>query len=198
MKPDHQKEKSILNSFWRSVYDLLEKLFYPLEWLGHHVVLKPFSLFLEWIDPLSYKLEGTRLKKIMQVTIYPLFMTLTIIIGFQLVENGFTVRSFVGTIIMFIILGFIFAPLERLIPFSRKWLGDEDTPTDIMLFFGGKFWGDYINKPIRLATIAVVVQELNPVIGQGIWPSALHPVIQVFLLLSINDFFSLLVSSLDA
>jgi hypothetical protein len=35
---------------------------------------------------------------------------------------------------MFIILGFIFAPLERLMPFSRKWLGDKDTPTDFMLF----------------------------------------------------------------
>ncbi len=188
-KPDHSAEKGKLSRFWGAIYQALETVFYPIEWMGHHVILKPFSLFLEWIDPLSYKLEGTRLKKIMQVVIYPLFMTLTLVIGFKLVENGFTVRSFLGTIVMFIILGFIFAPLERLIPFSRKWLGDEDTPTDIMLFFGGKFWGDYINKPIRIATVAVVVQELNPIIGQGIWPTALHPVIQVFLLLSVKDFF---------
>nr|MBX2816610.1 sterol desaturase family protein [Saprospiraceae bacterium] len=186
---DHQSEKKNLNAFWRSAYEFLEKLFYPLEWLGHHVVLKPFSLFLEWIDPLSYKLEGTLLRRILQVVIYPLFLILTFFVGFSLVENGFTVRSFLGTIVMFIILGFIFAPLERLMPFSRKWLGDEDTPTDIMLFFGGKFWGDYINQPIRLATIAVIVQELNPIIGQGIFPTSIHPVLQVLLLLSVNDFF---------
>ena len=191
MKNDslHKDAKSQLNSYWEATYEFLEKLFYPLEWIGHNIVLKPFSLFLEWIDPLSYKLEGTLLRKILQVTIYPLFMVLTLIVGFKLVENGFTVRSFIGTIVMFIIMGFIFAPLERLFPFSRKWLGDKDTPTDIMLFFGGKFWGDYINKPLRIATIAVIVQELNPIIGQGIFPTSIHPLLQVFLLLSINDFF---------
>lgn len=185
----HRDAKSQLSQYWQNIYQFLEKLFYPLEWLGHHVILKPFSLFLEWIDPLSYKLEGTLLRKIMQYSIYPLFMGLTLWIGFELVADGFTVRSFLGTIVMFIIMGFIFAPLERLMPFSRKWLGDEDTPTDIMLFFGGKFWGDYINKPLRIATVAVAVQELNPIIGQGIFPTSIHPLLQVFLLLSINDFF---------
>ncbi|MEM7374069.1 MAG: sterol desaturase family protein, partial [Bacteroidota bacterium] len=133
-------------------------------------------------------LEGTLLRKILQVTIYPLFMVLTLVVGFKLVENGFTVRSFYGTIIMFLILGAIFAPLEHIIPFSRKWLADKDLSTDVMLFFGGKFWGDYINRPLRLATIAIVVQELSP-IGIQIWPAHFHPVLQVLLLLSINDFF---------
>lgn len=174
---------------WQAVYDFLEKLFRPLEWLGHHIILRPFSWMLEQLDPLSYKLEGTLLKKVMQVIIYPLFMGLTFVVGFKLVEDGFTIRSFLGTIVMFLILGAIFAPLERLIPFSRRWLGDKDTPTDIMLFFGGKFWGDYINKPLRLATIAVVVQEISPAIGQDIWPTYLHPVVQVLLLLSVRDFF---------
>ena len=177
------------NSHGSSILRFLEKLFWPLEWFGFHVILKPFNWFLERLDPLSYRLEGTLLKKILQVSIYPLFMVLTLVVGFKLVENGFTFRSFLGTIVMFLILGFIFAPLERLIPFSRKWLSDEEASTDMMLFFGGKLWGDYINKPLRLATIAVAVQEISPSIGQAIWPSYLHPVIQVFLLLSIRDFF---------
>ncbi len=178
-----------MGRIWQLIVKSLETIFYPIEWIGHRIILGPFRWFLESLDPLSYRLEGTRLKKILQVTIYPVFMTLTIIVGFQLVKNGFTARSFLGTIVMFLILGAIFAPLERLIPFSRKWLGDKDTPTDIMLFFGGKIWGDYINQPIRIATVAVVVQELSPVIGQGVWPGGLPPVLQVFLLLSVNDFF---------
>lgn len=171
------------------VVKTLEKIFMPIEKIGHRYLLGPFRWALTQIDPLAEAIEGTVFKKILQVTIYPLFMTLTLVVGFALVENGFTVRSFLGTIVMFLILGFIFAPLERLIPFSKKWLDDSDMPVDVMLFFGGKFWGDYINKPLRLATIAVVVQEISPTIGQGIWPSYLHPVVQVFLLLCIKDFF---------
>ncbi|NND35469.1 MAG: sterol desaturase family protein [Saprospiraceae bacterium] len=189
IKQEHQKAKSTLGRFWQSVYEFLETIFRPVEWIGHHVILLPFRKFLESLDPLSYKLEGTLIKRILQVSLYPIFMTLTFVIGFKLVEDGFTVRSFLGTIVMFIIFGFIFAPLERLIPFSRKWLGDKDTPTDIMLFFGGKFWGDYINAPIRLATIAIVVQEISPEIGQGWWPSYLPGFVQVLILLSVKDFF---------
>lgn len=184
--PSSQPEQ---RPWWKPLYDFLEKVFYPLEWFGFHVILRPFNWMLEQLDPLSYKLDGTLLKKILQVSIYPIFLALTIYVGFSLVENGFTSRSFFGTIIMFLILGAIFAPLERLIPFSRRWMADKDLSTDVMLFFGGKFWGDYINRPLRLATIALVVQEISPAIGRDIWPSSLHPVLQVFLLLSINDFF---------
>ena len=176
-------------AWWKPLYRFLEKVFYPLEWFGFHVIFRPFNWLLERLDPLSYKLEGTWLKKFLQVVIYPTFLVLTFVVGFNLVEDGFTVRSFLGTIVMFIILGAIFAPLERLIPFSRKWLADEDFSTDVMLFFGGKFWGDYINQPLRLATIAVVVQEISPQIGRDIWPTGLHPVVQVLLLLSVRDFF---------
>ena len=177
------------NPWWKPLYVFLEKFFLPLEWMGFYVIMRPFNWLLEQLDPLSHKLEGTQLKKVLQLIIYPLFMVITLVVGFKLVENGFTFRSFLGTIIMYLILGAIFAPLERLIPFSRKWLANEDASTDVMLFFGGKFWGDYINQPLKLATIAVVVQEISPEIGRDIWPSYLNPVVQVFLLLSIKDFF---------
>lgn len=188
-KPENNPVQLIEKAWWKPIYLFLENAFWPLEWFGFHILLRPFNWFLEQLDPLSYKLEGTWLKKAMQVSIYPLFMALTIYVGFELVKDGFTTRSFLGTIVMFLILGAIFAPLERLIPFSRRWMGDKDTSTDIMLFFGGKFWGDYINRPLRLATIALVVQEISPAIGIAIWPAHLHPIVQVFLLLSINDFF---------
>ena len=142
---------------FKSIIKFLEQIFRPLEVIGHKYILAPFRWSLSLIDPLSHKVEGTLFKKILQVTIFPLFMILTVIVGFELVDGGYTKRTFFGTIIMFLILGAIFAPLERLIPYSRKWLDDKETPIDIMLFFGGKVWGDYINKPLRLATISLAV-----------------------------------------
>ncbi|MFY0653391.1 MAG: sterol desaturase family protein [Cyclobacteriaceae bacterium] len=167
----------------------LNYIFRPIEIIAHKYILAPFRFLLSQIDPYSKKFEGTIARKILQVTIYPLFMGLTLYIGFELVEDGFTVRSFLGTIVMFLIFGAIFAPLERLMPYSRKWLDDREMPIDVMLFFGSKVWGDYINAPLRLATIAVVVQEFTPAIGREIWPSYLPPVVQVFLLLTVKDFF---------
>ena len=114
--------KNMGNTSTTSVYKWLERLFLGFELLVHKYFMAPFRWLLTKVDPLSYKIEGTLFKKILQVTIYPFFMTLTFFIGFGLVEDGFTVRSFFGTIVMFIIFGIIFAPLEHLIPFSRKWV----------------------------------------------------------------------------
>ncbi len=166
-----------------------EKALLALEEFIYRYFHAPFRWVLCRIDPLSYRIEGTFFKKLLQISIYPIFMALTFVIGFELVKNGYTVRTFIGTIVMFIFYGLIFAPLEHLIPFSRRWLDDREASVDMMLFFGGKFWGDYINRPIRLATISLVVQEISPAIGQSIWPVGIHPVLQVLLLLSINDFF---------
>ena len=176
-------------SIGQKIYHTAESILRPIDRLGHRFILAPFRWLLSQVDPWSYKIEGTRFKKILQVTIYPLFMCLTFVVGFKILEHGYTIKTFYHSIIMFAILGAIFAPLEHLIPFSRKWLDDKETPTDLMLFFGNKFWGDMINTPIRLATVAIVVKQISPSIGQDIWPTSLHPYIQVLLLLSINDFF---------
>ncbi|MDP4680006.1 MAG: sterol desaturase family protein, partial [Cyclobacteriaceae bacterium] len=173
----------------KSLEKYLNYIFRPMEIIGQKYILAPFRFLLSLIDPLSEKIEGTLFKKILQLSIYPVFMFLTVYIGFKLVADGFTVKTFMGTIIMFLFYGAIFAPLERLIPFSKKWQDDKEMPIDVMLFFGSKLWGDYINGPLRLATIALVVQEISPAIGQEIWPSFLHPVAQVFLLLTVKDFF---------
>lgn len=160
----------------------------PFESLAHRYILAPFRYLLSKIDPLAKAIEGTMFKKILQLSIYPIFMVATFVIGFKLIEHGYTVMTFVNTILMYLIFGLIFAPLERLIPFSKRWLDDKELPTDWFMFFGGKLWGDYINQPLRLATIALVVQKISPEIGHQIWPIQLHPVVQVLLLLSINDF----------
>ncbi len=173
----------------RKIELFLTGLFRPIEMTAHRYLLAPIRYVLSKIDPLAEKIEGTLFKKFLQVSIYPIFMFLTFVIGFKLVENGITFKTFTDTILMFLVFGLIFAPLERLIPFSKRWLDDKELPTDWFMFFGGKLWGDYLNKPIRIAATAWIVQEISPEIGKQIWPIQLHPVVQVLILLSVNDFF---------
>lgn len=161
----------------------------PIERFSHRYLLAPIRWVMSKIDPLSYAIEGTVFRKILQVSIYPVIMVLTVVVGFELVENGYTKSSFIFSVLSFMVLGAIFAPLERLIPFSRKWFDDKDEPVDAMLFFGNSVWARYINNAIELATVALVVQEISPSIGHDIWPSDWHPIAQVLLLLCIYDFF---------
>jgi hypothetical protein len=178
-----------LRSLWAWIVPTTERVFQPIEQLFYALVVKQISRVLDHIDPLSQKIEGTLFKKILQVTIYPLFMAATLVIGFQLVKTGYTSQTFLASIGMYLIYGAIWMPLERLIPFSRKWLKNADGSTDVMLLLGNKLCGDWIIVPLQLATIAIVVQKISPAIGQSIWPSSLPAVAQVFLLLVINDFF---------
>jgi hypothetical protein len=110
-------------------------VFEPIEYLFYVAVVKQISRLLDHIDPLSHRIEGTLFKKILQVTIFPLFMTATIVIGFNLVKGGYTSQTFIASIGMYLIYGAIWMPLERLIPFSRKWLKNPDGSTDVMLLF---------------------------------------------------------------
>ena len=180
---------NVLRLSWAWFGRVVERLFQPIEQLVFVVLVNPISRLLDRIDPLSHRIEGTLFRKILQVSIYPVFMAATVIIGFALVRNGYTFSSFLASIAMFLVFGAIFMPLERLIPFSRRWLKSPDASTDVMLLFGNQAAGDWIIEPLRLATIALVVVQISPTIGQSIWPTSLHPVLQVLLLLAINDFF---------
>lgn len=161
----------------------------PMDRFSHRYLLAANRWLLSKIDPLSYAIEGTLFKKILQVTIYPVFMVLTIVIGFELVENGYSRATFTLTVLTLMMLGVVFASLERLIPFSRRWLDDKDEPMDVMVFFGNHAFERYLSAPLYLATVALVIQEISPHIGQEIWPAHWHPVVQIFLLLAVNDFF---------
>lgn len=174
----------------RALENAISRLTKPVEHFSHRYLLTANRWFLSRIDPLSYAIEGTLFKKVLQVTIFPVFMVLSLYTGFKLVENGIHTRyTFLGAVTTLIVLGIIFAPLERLIPFSRKWLDDKDEPTDVLLFFGNHAFDRYLSSPLQLATIAVVIHKISPYIGQDIWPVHWHPVLQVFLLLTVADFF---------
>jgi hypothetical protein len=128
----------------------------PLQQFSHRYLLAFNRWLLSKFDPLSYAIEGTLFKKILQVTIFPVFMVLTIIIGFELVENEYSRVTFTLTVLSLMMLGIVFAPLERLIPFSRRWLDDKDEPTDVMVFFGNHAFERYFDGPLYLATVALV------------------------------------------
>ena len=161
----------------------------PIERFSHRYLLAANRWLLAKIDPLSYALEGTLLKKILQVTIYPCFMILTLVVGFKLAENGINTLTFTGLALTLLLMGILFAPLERLIPFSRRWLDDKDEPTDVFLFFGNHAFERYIGAPIKVMVTALLVQKVSPYIGHDLWPSNWHPVVQVFLLLAARDLF---------
>jgi sterol desaturase/sphingolipid hydroxylase (fatty acid hydroxylase superfamily) len=182
-------EPGVLRSLLAWLGRAAERLFHPIEYLFYVAVVKQISWLLDRIDPLSHRIEGTLYKKILQVAIFPLFITVTFMIGFNLVKGGYTSQTFIASIGMYLIYGAIFMPLERLIPFSRRWLKSSDASTDVMLLFGNKICGDWIIEPLQLATIAIAVKKISPAIGQSIWPSSVHPVAQVLLLLVVNDFF---------
>ena len=45
----------------------------PIEQFSYRYLLAPERWFLSKIDPLTYAIEGTVLKKILQVSIFPIF-----------------------------------------------------------------------------------------------------------------------------
>src|SRR6188768_2702248 len=92
-----------LRSLWAWFVRTAERLFQPIEYLFYILVVKQISRLLDHIDPLSHKIEGTLFKKILQVTIFPLFMTATLVIGFNLVKNGYTSQTFIASIGMYLI-----------------------------------------------------------------------------------------------
>jgi len=177
------------SSSLRKAEDILGRATRPLERFSHRYLLAVNRWLLAKIDPLSYALEGTLTKKILQVTIYPCFMILTLVVGFALVKNGIHTSTFTGYAVSLIVLGIVFAPLERLIPFSRRWLDDNDEPTDVILFFGNHAFERYIALPLQLVTITLLIQKISPYVAHDLWPAHWSPVIQVFLLLTIVDFF---------
>lgn len=175
--------------FLSIIENFLGRITGQIERFGHRYMLAPARWLLTKIDPLSYAIEGTIFKKILQVIIFPLFLSLAFIISLELVKNGYTRTTFLGSVLLLFALGLIFAPLERLIPFSRRWLEDSEWSTDVLVFFSNSFLERYLSVPFQMATIAVVVSAISPHIGYDIWPANWHPVAQVFLLLTTYDFF---------
>ena len=170
----------------------LEKWLLPfnvLEWIGFHLVVRPWQSALRSLDRLSYRIEGTLFRKILTHAIFPVVMIVTLLIGLEFAEQGVTLGSLGALSLVLVVYGVIFAPIERLIPWSRKWLeGGNDFSVDLMMFYSGIFWGVIANFLVKVLLFAQILAWLEP-FGHSLWPSQLPVVLQVFLFLLLKDFF---------
>ena len=160
-----------------------------LEFILNWLLVKPTRWLMQHLDRLSYKLEGTLLREILSHTVFPFTILLSLFLGFKLVENGITSFTLLGFVLLPIVFGLYCAPLERLMPFSRRWLeGGNDTAVDVIMYFSGAFWSGISKLIVSALFIVGVVEVLEPY-GHDYWPTHWNPIVQVFLFILIKDFF---------
>ncbi|MGD1933789.1 MAG: sterol desaturase family protein [Candidatus Phaeomarinobacter sp.] len=160
-----------------------------LEHAGSYVSVRPMNWALRHLDGLSYRSEGTLLRRVLQHTIFPAALIISLWLGFELAANDVTFNSLLTLALLPVIMGLLVAPVERLMPFSRKWLeGGNDTTVDLIFFVSGAFWNGFGKYLLQVLFILSLIEVLEPY-GHGLWPSELPGVVQVFLLILIKDFF---------
>lgn len=173
----------------RGIETWLGAPFLALEFILNWVLVKPTRWFWQRLDGLSYKLEGTFLRKVLSHTVFPFTIALSLFLGFKLIENGITSLTIVGFALIPIIFGLYCAPLERLMPYSRKWLeGGNDTAVDTIMYISGAFWSGISGLIVSALFIVGMVEALEPY-GHDLWPNHWNPIVQVFLFILIKDFF---------
>lgn len=160
-----------------------------IEVLGSYAIVRPMNWALRHLDGLSYKLEGTQLKRILQHVLFPVIMIAGIFIGFAATEAGASLESITTLALIPVVIGLIVAPLERLLPYSRNWLeGGNDTSVDLMMFISGAFWNGFAKYLIQVLLLVGLVETMEAY-GHGLWPVQLPAIVQVFLFILIKDFF---------
>jgi ornithine lipid hydroxylase len=167
----------------------------PFNWIERGVlvaVTAPVKPIWRWLDACSPKFQETLAHKIISITLFPALLVVPIVIGFAAVEHGLTIYSLAWTLGVFFIPGLIFAPLERLMPWSRKWLDREDSGTDFLMIMSILVWAPLMTALGVFLTAWLVDwihTQLPPDTIRSFWPTTLYPILQVFLLIVVMDFF---------
>ncbi|SIN66526.1 Sterol desaturase/sphingolipid hydroxylase, fatty acid hydroxylase superfamily [Parasphingorhabdus marina DSM 22363] len=160
-----------------------------VEAIGSWIIVRPMNAALRQLDGLSYKLEGTLLKRILQHSLFPVIMIAGFFIGLTATEAGASTESITTLALIPVVIGLIVAPLERLLPYSRNWLeGGNDSSVDLMMFISGAFWNGFAKYLIQVLFLVGMIEMLESY-GHGLWPGHLPIVVQVFLFILIKDFF---------
>ncbi len=160
-----------------------------IEFIGYYLMVLPLRIIMRPLDKLSYKLEGTLLRTVLQHTIFPVTIVGTLIIGFEVIDKDASLENLAFLAALPLVYGLIFGPLERLMPFSRKWLEDENGPSvDIMMYVSGAAWNTLSKFLVTALSITALVSVLEPY-GHAMWPSELPGWVQVMLFLLAKDFF---------
>ncbi|MEQ8747502.1 sterol desaturase family protein [Pyruvatibacter sp.] len=160
-----------------------------IEAILSYVIVRPLNWALRHLDWLSHRLEGTLLRRVLQHTIFPATMVISLYLSFEFVENGGGLNSLLVLALIPVIVGLFVAPLERLMPFSRNWLeGKNDMSVDLMMFFSGAFWNGFSRFLLQALFIVGIIEMVEPY-GHDLWPAQLPGVVQVFLFILLKDFF---------
>lgn len=176
-------------SSWKSIEYWMGAPFRLLERIGGAVLAQPMNAALQRLDRMAAKLEGTKLKIVLQHLLFPLMLLLTLIIGYQFEEQGVTFASLTSLTLILFSYGLIFAPIERLLPYSKRWLsGGNDVSVDFMMFYSGIVWSILSKFVLTLLVIIHLIEWLEP-IGRQWWPTSLPLAVQVFLFILLKDFF---------
>jgi len=187
-----QQGESLARAGLRHLAAVLAVPFHALEWTLTRVLTVPVKPVWRWLDRLAPRFEQTLARKVISVTLFPAMMALALIIGFALVKHGLTGNALAFLFIYFIAMGLLLAPLERLMPWSRKWLHGQDSGTDLLAILS-TMAGAILLGPLSVFLTAWLVQWIHGRLPddaiRSFWPGALHPVLQVFLLLLVMDFF---------
>jgi len=169
----------------------------PFRWFEAaicYLLTAPFRSLWRWLDARSERFEKTLARKVIAVTLFPIFMIAGFVLGFELVERGLAASVVLVLMASLLVMGAIMAPLERLMPWSKQWRqGDNDSGVDVLMFFGGGSVLGFILNPLGIFLTAWLVGwihvQLPPDTIKSFWPTALHPVLQVLLLIVVMDFF---------
>lgn len=160
-----------------------------VEEVGYYLITRPLQHILRQLDAASYRLEGTMLRNIVAHTLFPLTLIVSMWLGFAVVAAGASITSITTLALIPVIYGLFAAPLERLMPFSRKWLEDDnDVTVDIMMFISNAFWNGFAKYLVQILFLVSLVDMLEPY-GHDLWPSQLPGAFQVLLFILIKDFF---------
>ena len=182
------------SSGWRRAVYFLTLPFHWIETAISFLIMAPFQPLWRWLDARSERFEKTLARKIIAVSLFPTFLIAGFVVGFELVERGLAAQDVLVLMMALLVMGAIMAPLERLMPWSRRWLrSGNDSGVDVLVAFGGGSLFGIILGPLGIFTTAWLVgwihQQLPPDTIKSFWPTALHPVLQVLLLLVVMDFF---------
>jgi len=166
--------------------------FHGLEHAVTWLLTAPVKPIWRRLDGCSPRFQRSFARKVISVSLFPILMVLAVAVGFELVERGLTGNVLVFTFLYFLCLGLLLAPLERLMPWHRGWLHARDSGADLLTFTAMAACMALLGQFSVFLTAWLVDWihvRLPPATIRGFWPSALHPVLQVFLLLLVMDFF---------
>jgi ornithine lipid hydroxylase len=167
----------------------------PFNWIERGVLVAltaPVKPIWRRLDAYSPKFQKTLACKIIAVSLFPVLLVASMMTGFAIVEHGLTGYSVALTLGSFIIPGLILAPLDRLMPWSRNWLDRDDSGTDVLMILSMAFWNPLVTAVSVFLTawlVGWIHTQLPPDTIRSFWPTALHPILQVCLLLVVMDFF---------